>query len=264
MIVMLLSVSVIAIGEEEKKTVRVGNEMITRSEMRATMQRVAMKRYGGYVRKENSAQGTFVFLNTQKTIPVAEIEKAANVITSRLRFQAKIVEANDISLGTIKERIAKAGGIVGVAIVESKDPLPALLSATEEGWAIVNAAKLSEDAPSSDVLNARARRELLRGFAFAVGGVYGARGDAIMQPVRTPKDLDKIVHEDFAPTMRQTFSLVTPMYGFLPWKESTYLNACEQGWAPAPTNDNQKAIWDKVHEIPTNPIKIKFDPKTGK
>jgi hypothetical protein len=41
---------------------------------------------------------------------------------------------------------------------------------------------------------------------------------------------------------------------------SSYLKACEQGWAPAPTNDYQRAIWEKVkadkERGPTNPITI--------
>ena len=38
----------------------------------------------------------------------------------------------------------------------------------------------------------------------------------------------------------------------------------QQGWAPAPTNEVQQAIWDKVHQIPDKPITIEFDPKTDK
>jgi len=41
-------------------------------------------------------------------------------------------------------------------------------------------------------------------------------------------------------------------------QRATYRHACEQGWAPAPTNDYQKAIWNEVHEMPTEPIKIKY------
>ena len=44
----------------------------------------------------------------------------------------------------------------------------------------------------------------------------------------------------------------------------TYKKACEEGWAPAPTNEFQKAIWEKVHAAPKNPMKIKFDPKKGR
>ena len=42
---------------------------------------------------------------------------------------------------------------------------------------------------------------------------------------------------------------------------TNYKTACREGWAPAPTNDVQKAIWDKVHAMPTEPIKIKPEEK---
>ena len=42
---------------------------------------------------------------------------------------------------------------------------------------------------------------------------------------------------------------------------ATYWQACKEGWAPAPTNDVQKAIWDKVHSLPTAPLKIAPEPK---
>ena len=44
----------------------------------------------------------------------------------------------------------------------------------------------------------------------------------------------------------------------------SYRKACQEGWAPAPTNDIQKAIWDKVHAVPATPMKIEFDPKKGR
>ena len=44
---------------------------------------------------------------------------------------------------------------------------------------------------------------------------------------------------------------------------STYKKACQEGWVSAPTNDIQKAIWDKVHAAPKNPMKIEFDSKKG-
>ena len=52
--------------------------------------------------------------------------------------------------------------------------------------------------------------------------------------------------------------------GVTPLRIATYRQACREGWAPAPTNDVQKAIWDKVHAIPKSPMKIEFDPKKGR
>ena len=49
--------------------------------------------------------------------------------------------------------------------------------------------------------------------------------------------------------------------GVTPVRYATYRIVCREGWAPAPTNDVQKAIWDKVHAMPTEPIKIKPEEK---
>ena len=43
-------------------------------------------------------------------------------------------------------------------------------------------------------------------------------------------------------SMRDCF----PKMGISPYRRVTYKMAVKEGWAPAPTNDYQKAIWDKV------------------
>ncbi len=43
-------------------------------------------------------------------------------------------------------------------------------------------------------------------------------------------------------------------------RTDTYRRACQEGWAPAPTNDVQRAIWEQVRADkergPTKPITI--------
>ena len=52
--------------------------------------------------------------------------------------------------------------------------------------------------------------------------------------------------------------------GLAPEILANYYEACERGWALAPTNAAQKAIWKKVHQIPDKPITIEYDPKKDK
>ena len=52
--------------------------------------------------------------------------------------------------------------------------------------------------------------------------------------------------------------------GVTKMEKTTYLRACKEGWAPAPTNEVQKRVWDKVHAAPRMPMKIEFDPKKGR
>ena len=48
--------------------------------------------------------------------------------------------------------------------------------------------------------------------------------------------------------------------GFKPRRRLTYRRACQEGWAPAPTNEFQKAVWEQVkadkERGPANPITI--------
>ena len=46
------------------------------------------------------------------------------------------------------------------------------------------------------------------------------------------------------------------LYGIKTLTIASYRTACHYGWAPAPTNDVQRAIWQKVHEMPAAPLKI--------
>ena len=53
-------------------------------------------------------------------------------------------------------------------------------------------------------------------------------------------------------------------FGVAPAKLVPYQIACREGWAPPPTNDVQKAVWEKVHSIPDKPLTIEYDPKNDK
>ena len=51
-----------------------------------------------------------------------------------------------------------------------------------------------------------------------------------------------------------------PRVGFAPAMVATYRTACNEGWAPPPSNDVQRAIWARYlsekERGPTNPIRI--------
>ena len=91
-----------------------------------------------------------------------------------------------------------------------------------------------------------------------------ARAEPLMRNVRSVRDLDAVALEQFGVEEILHLRESTSHYGLVPWRQATYKKACEEGWAPAPTNEYQKAIWEKVHAVPKNPMKIEFDPKKGR
>ena len=219
-------------------------------------QKMQMKRFGGLVRKEGSASGKVLFLNAQKKVPVSSLKTAFDEIDYSVHPLWEVKDVPSVKLSNPQDEIRAAGGRIGVVLAESPD-LPALLVAPEAGWAIVNIAPLAKDADGEKLAH-RVRIELLRAFGLAAGASFMARDPMILCPdVATASGLDRIKDGSYGVDARTMIERNIGYYGVVPWKVETYKKACEEGWAPNPTNDVQKKIWDKVRELPTNPIKIK-------
>ena len=159
--------------------------------------------------------------------------------------------------------LKELGGNAGLFVVSQQDA-PALYIAPEKGWAFVNVAALAADKPTEDVLARRVRREVWRGFAMAAGSTDTEWEHCLLGPITSLKSLDNIESEAVSPEPTTKIAKHLTKLGILPFKRVTYKQACMEGWAPAPQNEFQKTIWDKVHAVPAKPMKIEFDPKKGK
>lgn len=235
---------------------------ISPEKLRETIRKVQTRKTGGMVRKAGSAKGEFVVLNAQRMVPAEAVTPVVGALDKSIRVQSKVVSAEGVTADNAKAEIAKAGGVLGVALVEGGGP--SLLVAPEDGWAVVDVASLAKDRPDAATLAARVRKETLRAFAFVAGGAYLARGEPLMRDVRKPKDLDAADFENFGIEEIVHLRESVMSYGLVPWKQATYRVACQEGWAPQPTNEFQRVIWNEIHQLPSNPIKIEFDPKSGK
>ena len=141
-----------------------------------------------------------------------------------------------------------------------------MLAAVEDRWAVVNVRKRAEGFGSEEAKNkfmpGRSQKEVLRALA-AVGGGLTSRYPNNIMGIAKLADLDicpVVLPGDTMNAVRRHLE----KDGVMPAVKSTYRQACLEGWASAPTNEIQKAIWDQVHSIPDKPIKIEFDPATQK
>ena len=229
-----------------------------------TIEESNMKLFGGYVRKPNSARGKVLFVNAQKRVSLKDLQGVFEEIDDNLKFDYSIKGVEKIKLPNPRSEITALGGTLGVALIDRPE-YPALVAAPEDGWAIVNVAALDVGGVKANKLAARVRKETLRALGMIGGCAFMARGAYVMKNgIRTPRDLDTIQLETYGVDALSTFEKALPLYGVMPWTVATYEDACQQGWAPAPTNEYQKAIWDKVHTIPTKPIKIEYNEKRDK
>lgn len=225
-----------------------------------------MRVSGGMVKKPGTSQGKIVFLDAQQRVQAAEIAQAVSVIERALHPETEIRRVEPVGLEAVAGAVKAAGGQLGVVVVDVKGGVPALLVAPEEGWAVVNVGKLDVDNPVADVLASRTRKEIMRAFALIAGAAFmGADAELVSADIRIPKDLDLVKSEMYGIDVSRGISYNMPRAGVTPWKVTSYKQACREGWAPAPTNEYQQAIWDKVHAVPTEPLKIKYQkPAQGK
>lgn len=234
-------------------------EKIKVHRMTPEMREMMRKKNGEKIAKPGSQKGSVLFINTQDVVPGDLFKSLAADLAKETGFNIGYAK---VAPGEPSDVKAAANADFAVVIV-ADDKTPALLSAIEDGWAVVNVKKLdqylSTPEDKAKFYNARCQKEVLRAFASIGGGMTSQYPGNIMNTTSV-KDLD--LCDTFIPADRlQDMTKYLAKRGVTPIYMAYYRQACKQGWAPAPTNDVQLAIWNKVHEVPDKPIKIEFDPK---
>lgn len=214
-----------------------------------------MEKFGGFV--EPAYSGKFLyFMDSQGRIPAEAVEWVAGQVRIALSLPTRI-ERNATEKQVPAALPPDAGGMITVVDIEGE---PSLLVAPDNGWARVNVAALTSDGVSAEVLEARFKKELWRAFVILFGGGNSLNDFDVMRPIRAPKDLDACKTLVSSPECFNAVLTGAKAAGITPVRRTTYLNAVRLGWAPAPTNEFQKAIWERVRADkergPTNPITI--------
>jgi len=222
--------------------------------------RAEKEEFGGTLRIVPKDAGTFLFVNAQKRVPAAPLAEVAARLNQSLSYDIRFAEGVAPTLETVPASLRALNAKGALWFVD--DPkLPRLLAACEDGWAIVNVAALAEGADVSK-LQDRLLKESLRAFGF----IHGT-SDPIMMPACVMKPavgldaLDALACKEFSPMTESKIGAYLSEAGYKNINIGTYYDACEEGWAPAPTNAVQQRIWDKVHQLPTKPIKISPESK---
>lgn len=224
-------------------------------EMDAAKKALFEQRTGGFLIRPNTAKGKLAVINAQTTFPLSVAKAIAANLQKETQICVDVAERTGVTSATASAALRETGAAAAVILTDLGDGQPSILAAPDNNWAMVNVAALGNDAEL-------AKKEALRAMVMCSGGYLSQVPITLMGPFRNLKQVKAI------PTDRLPADSVMKMknylkeYGVEPYQVTVYMKACREGWAPAPTNEFQKAIWDKVHEIPTKPLKIEFDPKT--
>ena len=219
-----------------------------------------LKKTGGRIVDMSTMKGSFRFVNLQKQVPPESMEEIVGRLKQHFMSDFALVEGNgEFSVEGAQGLLEKNYATAGVFIIDMAN-LPTILIAPEGRWAMVNVWALSADGAEKPKLVRRVRRELLRAFAALAGGGGSMDPLCVSRTATTLAELDALKSNDltYEPLVRAEEALKA--MGITPYRRTTYREACEEGWAPAPTNDIQKAVWDQIkadkERGPTNPITI--------
>lgn len=215
---------------------------------------------GGIVSEEYKGN-VIRIASVQGVVSLATLKAIAGDIQKSISIPVLVDELGDDSDNVkLAKRCFDLGRTGAAVFVVDRVGEPSLMVAPEDSWAVVNVRNLLSDG-KRDKLDRRVRQELWRALAYALNGTDSQMQPCLMTTVRSVGNLDSNPLEVLSPEPLFKMQDGCAARNMRPARRGTYRRACEQGWAPAPTNDVQKAIWAEVNALPTKPITIKYDKK---
>jgi len=219
-----------------------------------------LQKTGGFI--ELPAEGPrtlFVDARAKATLVVDELARVYKLGTRLDADIAKEPRGSADPLVFAQAKMAAAKPLMVIMVVDACS-LPALSVYPEERIGIVNADRLQEKTGDPSAPEMRISKEMWRALGFVGGVGFSGVDNDVMQPYYTVKDLDANTHPYIQPMNMAKMQPLWERFGVKKLRRIPYSKAVKDGWAPAPTNELQRVVWEKIkaeaNAKPTNPIKI--------
>lgn len=219
---------------------------------------------GGLVFSEPTGK-RICLLNAQDIVSTNVLKKAADRVIAEIHAPIEIVTVRDKGAVAAEMDAAQNNPMFAtlVAFVEGNGesitrPDP------DNGRCIVDVKALTKDGADAARVEERVKKCVWRSVGFVLGAGMSVGTWSVLGRARTLAELDAISATSPAPEQHNSMVYNSKKLGIVPVNVATYRTACQQGWAKPPKNEEQKKVWDEVHAIPKNPMKVEFDPKKGR
>ena len=253
-----------------KKLILVAASVLTVSlALAKPMPPAVVERLGGFWDRPDALKGKIFIVNAQKIVAATNLTSAIEIIKSNTNVTTlEFIDGPSATPQTAADALKKLDACAAIFLVDDAQSSTTMLLAPENRWAILNVAALKADGAGQPYYDARTRKELVRTFLALTGALDSNYPNSLMTFINSPKDLDKMVNENPPMDVVGRTRSYLPKLGVESRRKATYLQACKEGWAPAPKTEAQKKIWARVHnEIekgPANGIKITPPANTNK
>lgn len=210
---------------------------------------------GGFVMAP--AKGPAVrIINAQSRVAADTINDVANSMRQTFRYSIVVApgKASKGGAAWVEEAFKQKDTAAVMVIIDAADQ-PLLVVAPEARWAIMNVAALNTKGTAANILAERTTKQLWRAYGYLMGCANSNSDQCVMKPVFKPEDLDGLNFSSLGLEPIVKIQQQSTAYGITPERMTTYRKACEEGWAPMPTNAIQKAVWEDVkkagNSVPT-------------
>ena len=203
------------------------------------------RRTGGSVINYATQKGEVVFLNTQKRVPAEPLIKRIDTMKDFFCSSFRLKEWNKpITLANAQATLDECKANAAVFIVDDPSIPVTILSAPETNWIFLNVAALAKDGADGQKIMERTRRELWRTLGYMLGNDSVA-DVCVMKAVTSLKELDELGAEAPSSGPIILISRRLKSIGVMPYQRTSYSRALREGWAPMPTNEIQRAVYER-------------------
>lgn len=187
-------------------------------------------------------------INMQNKISRSIIEGVVNDVRTFTHFPLQIVDmANGDPIKNAESFLRQSTNQFGLVVVIYDAPCSSMTQvAPESRWGLLNVASLHDPKLSPETMSMRTQKQFWRVLCCMIGIGYSQNKASVLQPISCVEQLDLISGKMITQESLQPFFTQAALFGFQRPRLTTYKKACEEGWAPMPTNQFQRSILEEV------------------
>jgi hypothetical protein len=215
-------------------------------------------RTGGMIEQIPNGKSVLVVdARNDKTLELAPLVKMVQVML-HLPFELKSVESRAVSDTYAAAAAFKDEKHPAVMLVFDTEGTPPLSIYPENAVGCLNVHELAKG--DAMAVKQRLLREFWRLTGFTLGGYAQGGMGGVMLPVFSVADLDEVRGSSLNPLQFNGILNAAIKLDLRSDKPVPYSAACKMGWAPPPTNDVQRAIYERFSD-PSSRFRRDFRPK---
>jgi hypothetical protein len=249
LVIAIAALAVAAFAQEAPEKPPAGKKAkreFTPEQLAARDQRV-LEKTGGFI--DIPASGPAIEIVDARAKPGSGPAWVAEVWTkyakSPFNVQTNTVPEGKCPYAFGREKLVADKALMVILLAQAGDKMPALSIFPEERVSVVNTDVLAKDTNAIDA-ELRVIKECWRSIGFIAGVGFVQQDNDVMQPVFSLADLDADEYQMIQPMNYGRMKKMMEKFNVSRARRVAYRAAVKQGWAPAPTNDIQKAVWESV------------------